>query len=138
MPGLVVRVVSDAVRYGRESLRGRTAAVVDVVSAAGACTLHVLTTAADARTGVTADAVAPAHLAPVRPPPGAPARVLRGPHRGATGDVVVLPEALPTSLPSSDCVAVQLHDDSGSDAVVLCPAADVCLCTAAAEMLSSD
>ena len=134
MPGLVVRVVSDAVRYGRESLRGRTAAVVDVVSAAGACTLHVLPTAADARTGVTADAVAPAHIAPVRPPPGAPARVLRGPHRGATGDVVILPEA----FPSSDCVAVQLHDDDGSDAVVLCPAADVCLCTAAAEMLSSD
>lgn len=130
-PGLVVRVASDAVVYGRQSLRGRTAAVLDVVSAAGACTLHVLPTAADARAGITVDAVAAAALAPVRPPPGAPARILRGPHRGATGEVIVLPESsseLSLSPPES-VVAVQLQD--GSDEVVLCAPADVCLCSSA-------
>lgn len=143
VPGLVVRVVGGGVVYGRESLRGRTAVVVDVVSAAGACTLHVLPTTSDARTGITVDAVPAASLAPVRPPPGAPARVLRGPHCGATGEVVVLPpealseeETSQQQQPLPDCVALQLNnDDDGDDddsAVVLCDAGDVCLLSSSA------
>ena len=124
VPGLVVKICGEGVTYGNSNLFGRNAIVVDVVSQT-ACTLHVLPTADDPRTSVTADNVAITDIETIVPAAGEQVLVLRGTHKGCTGDVIEDSNAQGGEETGEKKVTVQLHDDDMS--VQMYNTDDVCL-----------